>query len=239
MAVLLLRLCGPMQSWGTQSRFSNRDTEIEPSKSGIIGLLCAALGITRNDESSLKRLAELKMGVRVDKEGVIKRDYHTAGKGGYLRATGGIERKYLIVSNRYFLADACFLVALQGSIGLLQEIDTALEKPTWQLYLGRKAFVPSLSVKLKKGLRLEQQDLKEALTNYPYLCSIESSKGMEYRLRLELEVGYGQGQRIKHDQPLSFLSNNRQFGLRHVVTDWIEIKLLPNDEEEELCFFHA
>jgi CRISPR system Cascade subunit CasD len=39
MAVLLLRLAGPMQAWGTQSRFVNRDTELEPSKSGVIGLL--------------------------------------------------------------------------------------------------------------------------------------------------------------------------------------------------------
>ena len=49
MAVLLLRLAGQMQSWGTQSRFSNRDTDLEPSKSGVIGLLCAAMGIPRDD----------------------------------------------------------------------------------------------------------------------------------------------------------------------------------------------
>ena len=40
MSVLLMRLAGPMQSWGTRSRFSNRDTGLEPSRSGVIGLLC-------------------------------------------------------------------------------------------------------------------------------------------------------------------------------------------------------
>ncbi len=47
MSVLLLRLAGPLQSWGTQSRFRVRDTGREPSKSGVIGLLCTALGRPR------------------------------------------------------------------------------------------------------------------------------------------------------------------------------------------------
>ena len=49
MNTLLLRLAGPMQSWGTQSRFTIRDTGYEPSKSGVIGLLCAALGKPRDE----------------------------------------------------------------------------------------------------------------------------------------------------------------------------------------------
>ena len=75
---LLLRLAGPMQSWGTQSRFSMRDTGLEPSKSGVIGLLCAALGRPREDTAIVRRLTALTMGVRVDREGVMKKDFHTA-----------------------------------------------------------------------------------------------------------------------------------------------------------------
>ncbi|MCX6022801.1 MAG: CRISPR-associated protein Cas5, partial [Chloroflexi bacterium] len=57
MPTLLMRLAGPMQSWGTQSEFRNRDTGIEPSKSGIIGLLGAALGWPRDaDFTPLARL---------------------------------------------------------------------------------------------------------------------------------------------------------------------------------------
>ena len=80
MPTLLLRLAGPMQSWGTTSRFDQRDTGKEPSKSGVIGLIAAALGIDRelwNDD--LKALAGLVMGVRHDRPGVLKRDYQTAG----------------------------------------------------------------------------------------------------------------------------------------------------------------
>ena len=64
MNVLLLRLVGPMQSWGVQSRFSVRDTGLEPSKSGVIGLICAALGRARSEP--VADLAAFKMGVRVE-----------------------------------------------------------------------------------------------------------------------------------------------------------------------------
>jgi len=55
MPTLLLRLVGPMQSWGTTSRFDQRDTGKEPSKSGVIGLVAAALGIDRENWTDLNR----------------------------------------------------------------------------------------------------------------------------------------------------------------------------------------
>ena len=88
MNTLLLRLGGAMQSWGVQSRFGVRDTGLEPSKSGVLGLVCAALGINRSDDQALVPLAALKMGVRVDWEGLLRVDYHTAKD--VLKAGGGI-----------------------------------------------------------------------------------------------------------------------------------------------------
>lgn len=76
MPTLLMRLHGPLQSWGTTSRFDERDTQLEPSKSGVVGLLCAALG--RDRAEPVDDLAALRMGVRVDREGVPMRDYQTA-----------------------------------------------------------------------------------------------------------------------------------------------------------------
>ena len=73
---LLLRLKAPLQSWGMASRFSIRDTAKEPSKSGVIGLLCAALGISRDnantDNPTFNALTKLKFGVRVNREGVMQ-----------------------------------------------------------------------------------------------------------------------------------------------------------------------
>jgi CRISPR system Cascade subunit CasD len=243
MAVLLLRLCGPMQSWGTQSRFTNRDTELEPSKSGVIGLLCAALGKPRDE--NLEELANLRMGVRVDCEGTVKKDFHTAG-GWHLKKdadygvpTADAKGKRTVTSKRYYLADACFLVALQGHVGLLKELDAKLENPVWQIFLGRKSFVPGLPVWLKDGFRPSQNDVKEALTDYPYLCFSAKSDHLPDRLRLEIETDYGVGERVKHDQPISFEKGKRQFGLRHVTTDWVDRARLPGQKEGLLCICHA
>lgn len=234
MAVLLLRLCGPMQSWGTQSRFSNRDTELEPSKSGVIGLLCAALGRPR--EAPVDDLAELKMGIRVDREGTVMCDYHTASR--VAMAGGGI--KDCELSQRFYLADACFLGALCGRADLLEEVDKALRRPVWPLFLGRKAFVPSLPVWLSTGLRPEEDDLEKALSHWPYMCSTADPERLPGKLRMELETEFGIGERVKQDQPESFAIGHRRFGLRYVTTRWIDrSKLPPVEGEELLCTCHA
>ncbi len=235
MAVLLLHLCGPMQSWGTQSRFTNRDTELEPSKSGVIGLVCAAMGTSRDDLSTLGKLAELKMGIRVDREGVMKRDYHTAMH--VAKAGGGI--KTTEVSVRFFLTDACFLVGLLGGGALLGRVQNALRNPVWQLCLGRKSFVPGLPVWLEDGLIAGETDLRTALTSYPCLYQEKPWDEPNRRLRLEIEVPYGKGDRVKQDQPLSFENGNRRFGLRHVVTEFVDLNSLPPAPKEELCTFLA
>ena len=77
MSTLLLRLAGPLQSWGTDSKFDVRRTGREPSKSGVIGMIAAALGISREDNERLYELARLRFGVRVDREGKLLRDYQT------------------------------------------------------------------------------------------------------------------------------------------------------------------
>ncbi|NLE97041.1 MAG: type I-E CRISPR-associated protein Cas5/CasD, partial [Propionibacterium sp.] len=76
MAVLLLRLAGPMQSWGDSSRFTTRSTRREPTKSGVLGLLAAALGRPRTAE--IADLAGLRFGVRVDQPGKVMVDFQTA-----------------------------------------------------------------------------------------------------------------------------------------------------------------
>ena len=198
MGVLLLRLCGPMQSWGVQSRFGVRDTGREPSKSGVVGLLAAALGRPRSEDVS--DLARLRMGVRVDMEGKLARDYHTAGKGGFLRASGQIEQRNLIVSSRYYLCDARFLVGLEGdALSLLTRLHPALRDPHWPLFLGRKAFPPGEPVWLADGLQLEAQ-LSDALTTYPWL----GPAGQPPSERVRLVIEDPSGPQVRPDQPISF-----------------------------------
>jgi len=212
MSTLLLRLQGAMQSWGVQSRFSVRDTGREPSKSGVVGLLCAALGAPRQDDAVTQRLAVLRMGVRVDREGRVEMDFHTA-KDVY-KASGG-PPKVTEVSRRYYLADAAFLVGLESDdLALLTQLHAALRDPVWPLFLGRKAFVPSPPIYLPDGLR-KREDLLTSLKWYPFLGRGEAPR----QLRLVLDDPEN-GEQVRPDQPISFAA--RRFAPRRVTTTFIE-----------------
>jgi len=204
MNVLLIRLIGPMQSWGLQSRFPERDTGLEPSKSGVIGLLCAAQGKSRDDTGAVQELAELKMGVRVDRPGTLRYDYHTAqnvreanAKSVDLSTGKGVRDS---VSRRYYLSDAAFLVGLESeNLSLLTRLQDKLQNPHWALYLGRRAFVPTAPIHLKDGLLIDQ-DLETALKSFPWLERKLQEDSTQLRFVLEDE----NGDQVRPDQPLSF-----------------------------------
>jgi len=148
---LFLRLSGPMQSWGTSSRFQLRRTDAYPSKSAVLGLLLCAKGVGRGDsEEELKALTPLHMGVRVDRGGTLDWDYHTAGaKIGIRKAEGGIKetasthKPETLLSRRQYLYDASFLVALQGDSDTVARYAGHLQNPVWPVFLGRKCCVPA------------------------------------------------------------------------------------------------
>ena len=216
MSTMLIRLAGPMQSWGTQSRFVDRDTGREPSKSGVIGLLCAALGKPRDERPrdgfpTLAELARLKMGVRVDREGAVARDFHTAGGGsvpglekyGVIKANGGLDT---VVSTRYYLADADFLVGLEGDAYLLRRLDDALADPVWPLYLGRKSFVPGLPVRIPDAFlppgRLIDAPVEAALRRFPWRNETHGSQrvadGDRMRSGRHLRTAYRPTRVVRH-----------------------------------------
>jgi CRISPR system Cascade subunit CasD len=215
MPTLLLRLAGPMQSWGTTSRFDERDTQLEPSKSGVLGLLCAALGRDRGEP--LDDVAALKMGVRVDREGVLLRDYQTAT--GVMTATGKAQLERTVVSPRYYLADAVFLVGLEGhDAALLERLHAALRAPVWPLALGRKSFPPGEPVWLTGGIRPE--GLRQALLDWPSLLTAKRPVQASRRLLLE----HPSEGAVRLDQPVAPFAA-RRFGPRHVVTEVIDVPL--------------
>lgn len=221
MPTLLLRLAGPMQSWGTTSRFDQRDTGKEPSKSGVIGLLAAAMGIDRENWTDLEPLTQLSMGVRHDRPGVPRRDYQTAGCAAndtIIKADGSPAKGGGVVSQRFYLADAAFLVALEGKdLALLQEAHEKLKNPTWPLALGRRSYVPSESVWMQDGLK--DAPLLPALTYEPWIATQRNWEECPDKLLLSFESGDGAGT-LKMDQPLSSFAE-RRFGARFVRSEWI------------------
>lgn len=234
MSTLLLRLAGPMQSWGVQSRFVMRDTGHEPSKSGVIGLLCAALGRPR--EAAVDDLAVLLMGARVNREGVMQTDYHTAGgyhrrdDAGYGVARFGGEKPETVISRRRYLADADFLVGFEARTdeqeSLLRSLDQALAHPVWPLYLGRKAFVPGRPIRLPDtppwGPGLQSLPLSEALRRYPWPAHSSSDRSEPPTLlRFVIEDPMGTSGEVRMDVPVSFAPLDRRYLPRSVQTEWL------------------
>jgi CRISPR system Cascade subunit CasD len=209
-----------MQSWGTTSRFDQRDTGKEPSKSGVIGLLAAAMGIDRENWIDLEPLTRLVMGVRHDRPGIPKRDFQTAGcaiTDTIIKADGSLSKDG-IVSQRHYLADAAFLVGLEGdNITLLEKVQSKLKNPTWPLALGRKSYVPSEPVRFEDGL--QNSSLREVLTRWPWITSKRKWEIVPEKLLISLESNEDSGV-LKMDQPLSSFAE-RRFGARYVFSEWI------------------
>lgn len=215
MSTLLLRLVGPMQSWGTTSRFDQRDTGKEPSKSGVVGLLAAALGIDREYWTDLEPLTRLSMGVRHDRSGVPKRDYQTAQD---IISADHSKIHKTAVTTREYLADACFLVGFEGKdINLLKRIHAALQNPVWTLALGRKSYVPSESVWMNDGL--QDAPLMDVLARWPWIGLQRKWEEFPEKLLVSCESEDGSGV-LKMDQPLSSFAE-RRFGSRFVRSEWI------------------
>ncbi|MFD9061839.1 type I-E CRISPR-associated protein Cas5/CasD [Kitasatospora purpeofusca] len=144
---LLLRLAGPLQSWGERSQFNERDTAPFPTRSGVIGLLASALGRPRG--ADIGDLATLALTVRADRPGVLLRDLHTVGGGlpaaGSVTTAEGRKRSgaaATLLSHRHYLADAAFTAALTGDPDLLAACADALAAPHWPPFLGRRSCPP-------------------------------------------------------------------------------------------------
>lgn len=215
MSTLLLRFAAPMQAWGADSRFDIRKTNREPTKSGVVGLLAAALGLQR--DAPLNELTALRMGVRVDREGVLLRDFHMVH---------GEKDPY--VTTRYYLCDAVFLVGVfSEDEALMRRLEEAVRNPAFPLFLGRRSCPPEGRVCL--GLR--EMTLEDALTSEPSLAAHGAVQQTE-RLRMVLEDPRGTA-RLR-DMPISFSPFDRQYGYRAARETWLDQPTNEHDPMREL-----
>lgn len=224
-ATLALRIDAPLQSWGVRSKFVRRDTAAEPTKSGIVGLLAAARGTDRADTDGIAELAALEMGVRVEREGLVERDYHVTENVPNTHGTG----HRTVVSDRYYLADALFLVAVHGPQTLLTELEDAILHPQWPLYFGRKAFVPASPLlepphrRATHGTGVLPEPLDQVLNTHPWLEyrpdqrreQARSSRPVLLRTVRDVPASDPTAE-LRHDHPISFAHGQRQHNSRTV-----------------------
>lgn len=279
--VLLVRLAGPLQSWGVSSRFARRDTHARPTKSGVIGLCAAALGLDRDEP--LGELAEVSFGVRADHPGTRLRDYQTVGGGRfplrprdlatdhrraaavaegdgsngtdgepdarpgdrpaggqaagpfgrraleswygapkYIAAdpvsgalVSGEVRRHAMVTERWYLADAAFLIGLQhADRALLARLEHALEHPKRLLWLGRKSCPPSGEL----ALGIVPGTLTDAFETTPLLPAEGAPPATGYRPWAWIESPSPRpGAAPVHDQPVRFDADGPVHGPRWEV----------------------
>lgn len=215
---LFLRLAGPMQSWGTSSRFQLRRTDLYPSKSGVLGMVLCAMGVHREDSHrELERLVPLVMGVRVDRSGTLDWDYHTAGaKIGIwqadrkkLKRTASTREYETLLSRRQYLYDASFLVALHGPPDAVAACVGALDNPVWPIFLGRKCCIPAEPVLAGTG---SYDSLADALSSVPWRPRIDAIDRNDRSATITLDtfIEHPQGTpppagaRLVHDVPRAF-----------------------------------
>ena len=198
-------LAGPLQSWGVDSRFTTRATGALPTKSGVIGLAAAALGRKRTD--SIDDLAALRFGVRADQPGTTLRDYHTMQLA-----------KETKLSDRHYLQDAIFTVALSGGLEPLEAIRTAIRRPAYPLSLGRRSCVPDGPIPVS----IHDGDLEDVLRAEPWHATVKHQAGLRVQvaaLHLQVEATPAHEHVVQvRDQPVSFDSGHRQYSVRWAAT---------------------
>ncbi|MET8750361.1 type I-E CRISPR-associated protein Cas5/CasD [Streptomyces sp. NPDC004667] len=215
MSTLVLRLAGPLQSWGSSARFARRTTETAPTKSGVIGLLAAALG--RERTADLSDLASLTFAVRIDQAGTRLRDFQTARH--------AVTDKAMPVSERFYLADAVFVAALAGEDPLIRSLHEALRAPAYLPYLGRRSCPPQGPVDL--GTR-SGHDAEAVLRNEAWQAAEWHQERHRWKAFVTLtllteSVGDGPPGSAVRDQPLSFSPAHRRYALRHVVSTSVDV----------------
>ncbi len=217
---LALLLDGPLQSWGYGSRFDRRTTLPFPTRSGITGMICAAMGIGRTDTDALAGFSEVRMTTLTFSQTGRLTDFHTVG-GGYdpktqrhqmprkaNNATPGV-----VVSRREYLLGSRFGVILSGPAERLTAMAEALRNPRWGIWLGRKSCIPATPVcqGIFDGFEAAASRLKTAVEEITGTPPRQGGRSV-----IEVER-FAEGDDTIMDLPLDFA--NRRFAPRRVKID--------------------
>lgn len=216
---ILLKFAGPLQSWGSSSHFENRHTDFYPTKSAIIGIISASFGYRRDNDEEIKKLNKIKFAVRIDQRGNLLRDYHIARK----FKNGIFERTY--VTNRYYLEDAVFVVAISHEDDdFVDLIEEKLKNPFFQYYMGRRSLPLSADFIISKTENSVIESLKQ--------CDWQAAKWYKKknnRELIELEIHADSNlldnsiYSLKKDKVISFSQKERKFAFRYESESIIKI----------------
>jgi CRISPR system Cascade subunit CasD len=194
---LILQLTGPMQAWGQPTFEGTRPCAPFPTRSGLLGLLGACLGIRRENRDALQHLSDaVRFAVRCDEQvpergnKVVKiTDYHTIKDA--REAYSGLKSHETIQTWREYLCDASFTVAVwttKDTEITQAQLAEAVKRPIFTPYLGRR------SCPLSRPLyvcQLQADSARSALDQQPPAAGViysevaESTNDSRFRVRDE------------------------------------------------------
>lgn len=156
--LVALRLSGVMQSWGYNSEYTYRNSGLFPTKSAVLGLCCAAKGLSRGTNEENKFLESVSGCLMTaialprsrsagDKTWQVNvrriEDFHTIEN---TKTAAGSISKHAVISYHQYLCDSDFIVLLEVSEKVVNNLAEDLTDPCWGIWLGRKACIPSVPV---------------------------------------------------------------------------------------------
>lgn len=228
MKTLTIRLTSPLQSFGNEATFARRTTGKYPSKSAIIGMLSAAMGY-RRDDLRITELNKLKFAVRIDQAGRMMSDYQT------VEWKPGTRK----VTYRDYLQDAVFVVAVGSEDDqLINTLQTALQHPKFQLFIGRRANVPAGPLRLRL---FDCQNPVQVLANLNW----QAAKWFRKKARTETVIleliadadllpESGMSSELVKDRVISFDQRHRQMGFRATSSEYVTLnndKFKPRSDD--------
>jgi CRISPR system Cascade subunit CasD len=219
-AYLALLLDAPLQSWGFSSRFQRRTTALHPTKSGVAGMICAALGIPKgsaDEQAFLAGITNLKMSsITIPRSTLqpwddkprklpLRRldDFHTVLD---TRRASGKANVDPVVTRRQYLLDARFGVILEGDDTLTRQISEAIQNPKWGIWFGRKSCIPAAPV--FAGIFESRVEAEKALIGDLAIKSVT---------RVSDVASFDAGTDSLIDQPVSF--GPRKFTSRRILIE--------------------
>jgi len=204
---LILKLDGPMQAWGGHTYEDFRPSHLFPTRSGLLGLLGACLGIDRHDRDGLRRLASsVEFTVRADrhekKRSLKLPDFHTVLEA---RKVNGKPNENPVVSRREYLFDASFTVTVGEREGAKIGLDMLAES------VRQPRYTPSLGRRSCPLARPLFDSWREAANGIEALKQVPPAHG----------VIYGEGRAVANDRPMPIRDvpqhgRHRKFGTRWV-----------------------
>lgn len=152
---LVVTLMAPLASFGERAGNAERSTADRPTRSGLIGLAGAALGVRRADTEGQAALrASFRVATSTIGAGSLVSDFHTfqslpSAKGRpQTRAAALAQRGDLATSitRREYRTDVWFEAAYaeqHGARWSLEDLAEAFRRPCFTLFLGRKSCPPA------------------------------------------------------------------------------------------------